>query len=201
MPFIATPNGVRVTFEATQNGVPVVNGYHVDAGTSPTVEILQDITDIFHQWWVDDVRGGLHESYVLEAIVATDISEEDGIQTVTTYITDNTGVVTGDPMAANAALVMSWRTAQTGRSFRGRTYVGGLPQAPLTDAQHVDISYAGGFVTAGVNLIEVLETAGYVLSVLSTIANGVQRVAGLLTQILSVVVDTKIDSQRRRTAN
>jgi len=37
--------------------------------------------------------------------------------------------------------------------------------------------------------------------VLSRYAAGVLRVTGLLTEIISVIVDTKVDSQRNRTAN
>jgi hypothetical protein len=37
--------------------------------------------------------------------------------------------------------------------------------------------------------------------VLSRFALGVARVAGLLTEITSIITDVKVDSQRRRTAN
>jgi hypothetical protein len=39
------------------------------------------------------------------------------------------------------------------------------------------------------------------LGVVSTIANKVHRVTGLITEITSILVDNKIDTQRRRSAN
>jgi hypothetical protein len=97
--------------------------------------------------------------------------------------------------------VISWRTGAIGRSFRGRTYIGGLDGAATITAQSVSTSFAGAIAAAASDLIDRLQTYGAALAVLSRYASKVLRVTGLLTEIISVLVDTKIDSQRRRTAN
>jgi len=201
MAFIPTPNGIQVKFVAAQNGIPVINVWHVKSESGTGGAALSDVAGLFLDWWRDFVRGGIHASYVLSQVIATDISVEDGEQFILNVATDNVGLITSAPTGAGVALVMSWRTAQIGRSFRGRTYIGGLPNAALVNAQTVDSTYAGGFLTAGVELIDTLAAAGYVLSVLSKVANGVARVAGLLTEIIAVIVNTKVDSQRKRNAN
>jgi len=201
MAYQATPNGIEVVFNATQNTVPVVNVYHVKTPSEVTDTMLEDVADMFNFWWQTYMQELLAESYVLNTIVATDISVEDGHQFTVTLTSDNQGTVTGEGTAGNAAVVMSWRTANIGRSFRGRTYVGGLPASVLLTAQTITTTYQTDLTLAAVGLIDSLESIGMILSVLSRVANLVERVTGLLTQIINVVVDNKVDSQRRRTAN
>jgi len=51
------------------------------------------------------------------------------------------------------------------------------------------------------DFITALDALNMTLVVVSNFAAGVVRVVALATEILSVITDTKIDSQRRRTAN
>jgi hypothetical protein len=201
MAFIPTPQGVKVAVEGSQEAIPVVNVYHVDAGAAVSDTILDDVAAVFSNWMTTTLLPLLDSTYVLNRIVVTDISVANGHQSILTFTTGNVGGITGQPCAANAALCISWRTLQTGRSFRGRTYVGGLNNGVLVDPHTMGTTYANGFATAFVNLRTAIQTAGYVLSVLSLVANKIARVAGVLTEITSLIVDTKIDSQRRRTAN
>jgi len=201
MPFVATPQGIEVKLDGVQNGIPVVNVFHVKAPGTVSSADLDDAIAVFLGWWNTDLKQYMHTTYTLNAIIATDISVINGTQTILPLTTSNTGTAGSSAAAANAAVVMSWRTSSTGRSFRGRTYIGALSQAMLVDAQNISTSQAAGVATAGANLIDLLTAANLTLCVLSKFALGVARVAGLLTEILSVIVDTKVDSQRRRTAN
>lgn len=201
MAFQATPNGIQVVMNATQNTVPIVNVYHVKTPSEVTDTMLEDVADMFNFWWQDSMQALLSNSYVLNSIVATDISVEDGHQFTVTLVSDNQGAVTGEGAAGNAASVISWRTANIGRSFRGRTYIGGLPVEAQLTAQTITTTFQTDLTLAAASLIDNLESIGMILAVLSRVANLVERVTGLLTQIINVVVDNKIDSQRRRTAN
>jgi hypothetical protein len=71
----------------------------------------------------------------------------------------------------------------------------------LTDSQTVSGAAAASLANAGAQLIAALNAIGVVLSVLSRVANGVQRITGILSAITSLIVDTRLDSQRRRDAN
>jgi len=201
MAFVATPNGVMVKLLGVQNGIPVVNIFHLNVGTSPTPEILSDIADDVQAWASTDLMPLLHSSYTLNSIYVQDISVANGAFHENVLTTDNVGENGGSAAAANAATVVSFGTGLTGRSFRGRFYIGALPQSFLTDAQHIYSSVATDIIAAFQALINAMEAAGYVFSVLSKIANGVARAVGILTEVTTIATDTKVDSQRRRTAN
>lgn len=200
MPFIPTANGVKVEVNAVQNGVPIVNVQHVQVTAGVTPAELATIGGIYRDWYTTNI-GIFHPSYVLQNITCTDISVEDGAQSITPFVGGLAGTASGAPLAANAAMCASLRSDRTGRSYRGRWYLGGLSEAVLQDAQNFTTASVGGVAGIIVDLIDALQTAGYVFSVLSLIANKVARVAGVLTEITSILVDTKVDSQRRRTAN
>jgi hypothetical protein len=200
MPFLATPQGIKLEFNGTQNGVPIVNVVHLRCVSGAPAGQLDTAIIAGIDFW-NDQRVNVSNSYVLQNITATDISVANGAQIVQPITSDAQGAATGTAAAANAAVCISLRTAQTGRSFRGRFFVGGLPQAALETAQSISTGAAAAYATNMTTFIDTLETAGFALAVLSKYASGALRVAGLLTDIIAVIVDTKVDSQRRRTAN
>jgi hypothetical protein len=201
MAFQAVPDGIEVVFEASQNGVPVVNVYNVQDSAAHTTEHLTDLCEVMIDWWRDNLQAGLHNSYVLNSVKATSLELATGPQVVVSLTSDNQGAITTAPAAGNAAAVISWRTASIGRSYRGRTYVGGLSAASFLTAQHLTTADVSFIADAAAALLEALQTFGAALCVLSRYAAGVLRVTGVLTEIISIIVDQVTDSQRRRTAN
>jgi hypothetical protein len=138
---------------------------------------------------------------VLQNITATDVHVATGIQTILPLTTGNAGLAGDAPAAANAAVCVSLRTNFTGRSFRGRFYVGGLPVAIFTDAQNISAGQAAVYAGWFMDFIDSLNTINKTLVVVSNYADKVLRAVALATEIISIIVDTKVDSQRRRTAN
>ena len=200
MTFISTPQGVEAKLIMSQNAVPVVNVWNFDVGHAVTLGDLTGVFAVVDAFVTSDLRGLMHISVTYDQIIVTDISVPNGQQIIMTPTSPN-GLNTGVAAGANVAFVASLRTVHTGRSYRGRTYMAGLTASVLSDAQHTSTVYAAAVNTAFVNFINAVTTAGYKLCVLSRYLNNALRVAGLLTEIISVITDTKIDSQRRRTAN
>ena len=200
MPFITTAQAVEVKLIQSQNSVPLVNIFNIDVGHTVTLSDLNTCASAIDAWVTAELRNLQHTSIVYEQIISTDISVANGQQVVVTPTSPN-GLNTGAVSGANVAFVASLRTAHTGRCFRGRSYVGGLKASFITDAQHVDPVYAAAINTAYVNLIAGIGALGYKLCVLSRYFEKALRTVGLLTEIISVITDTKLDSQRRRTAN
>jgi len=200
MAFIPTPQGVEVVLKMTQQGVPVVNVWHVDLNSAVTVADLGVVGGTFDAWITSDLAALMSSTVSFDQLIVTDISVINGAQDIRVPTT-STGLAAGTPAAANAAVVVSQRTGLTGRSFRGRTYLGGITQTVQTTSHEVTVGFAAAVLTSFNNLIALLNIAGYALSVLSKIALGVSRVAGLLTEITTIIVNTTIDSQRRRTGN
>lgn len=200
MAFQPVPQGIQVKLLMTQNGVRMENVWNVDYGAGVTVLGLFLVGGIFDAWVTSDYAPRLSNSINFDQIICTDISVANGSQDIRVPTT-LTGAIGGAQSAGNAAFVVSLRTLHTGKNFRGRTYVPGIPQAQLTDAQHLAPAYVASMNTGFQNLIAALIVGGYKLCVLSRYLNLVLRVTGLLTEIISVITDTKVDSQQRRTAN
>jgi hypothetical protein len=155
---------------------------------------------LFDNFLTADYAPLIHQSVLFTDWVATDMSVFGGAQ-ITTPCTTAHGGLTTDPAAANAAFVVSFRTGHAGRSFRGRTYVPGLVSAGFTDAQHVTTGFATGIHNAFASLISVLNLSSYALVVLSRYTALALRAVALATEITSIITNTTVDSQRRRTAN
>lgn len=109
--------------------------------------------------------------------------------TVITHILN--GTVVADPLPANVALVSTFRTGTRGRSFRGRTYMGG--HAETTN------DGSGRPLAASVTSINTQWT-GFIASLVGT---GVSLVVAsykipTATDVATVTTDTTWDTQRRR---
>jgi len=194
------PNGIKVEWNMVQNGIPVVNRVFTTLGGSPVLGDLQDAITAAKDFY-DDFKGFQDPSCVLQSIIATDVSVANGIQEIVPYATTNVGTGSGGPAAANAAMCASLRTAFTGRSFRGRFYVGGLAQDVINDAQNFGTASVALLSTYFVDFITALQAIGQTLVVVSNYAANIERIIALATEIIAIITDTKIDSQRRRTAN
>lgn len=194
------PNGMKIEMNYTQNGIPVVNRFYLTKTTPPTSADLDDaivVTLAFYQ----DLRAFQHESCILQNITATDVHVANGTQVIFVLTTGNVGQITTAPAAANAAFCVSMRTSFTGRSFRGRFYLGGLGQQNLLNAQTFQPANAATLASVFTDFITALGVINQTLVVVSNYANKVLRAVALATEIISIIVDTKVDSQRRRTAN
>jgi len=109
------------------------------------------------------------------------------------------GVTATPPMQLNCALCITHRTAYTGRSARGRTFVGGLPEGARDTPTTIDAGYAAT-VAAAFALLRLASSAiDWDFSVLSRYSEGVARAtATSLPIVTSGVTDLRSDSQRRR---
>jgi len=194
------PNGIKIEWNAVQNGVPIVNRVYVTkTGAISSGDLDDAITQALD--FFNNLKPVLHPSYILQNITATDVSVANGTQTQLPLTTSNVGTGVGSPIAANAAVVVSMRTNRIGRSFRGRFYAGALCSSNMADAQNIITSAATFYAGVFEDFVTALNTVNMTLVVVSRFANKVARVTALATEIISFIVDTKIDSQRRRTAN
>lgn len=194
------PNGIKIEMNAFQNGIPIVNRCYVTQAGAVTHTDLVDVSSVALDFF-NDYKASLHPSYVLANITVTDVSVANGEQEIVELVAANQGTASGAAAAANAAVVTSLRTANTGRSFRGRWYWGGLTVASFTNAQTVTGADAVAFAGYFTDFIDALDSIGKTLVVVSRFANGVARLIAVATEVIATITDTKVDSQRRRTAN
>jgi hypothetical protein len=149
-------------------------------------------------WWDDSFSTLLSNALSLNELYITDLTSNDATAVTVTPEEIITGKSGGSPVPNNAALCISFRTNQRGRSFRGRNYVPAIPEAD------VSISRVSGTVyeplrDAYLLLIDLATSQDALWVVVSRFANNAPRTNGVPTTITNVVVtDNVIDSQRRR---
>lgn len=194
------PNGIKIEWNYVQNGIPVVNRVYVTKTSAPGSGDLDDAA-IAATAFYNDLKALQHPTLTLTNITVTDVHVANGLQLVVPFTTDNVGTAAGTAAAANAAQVISLRTAQIGRAYRGRFYAGGLSNGNLQDSQNWGTAQATTLAGYFEDFIDALNGINMTLVVVSRFLNGVQRAVAVATEVIALIVDTKVDSQRRRTAN
>lgn len=197
MPYIKLPLGIKVAMEYEQFGKVIVNVYHVTT-TDPIITVkLFDIADVFRDWWVDTHRVGLSESIALQAVTAHNLDVENGEKVTRVVSPASPGTSIGESVPNNVALVISFATALTGRSFRGRTYMAGVREIDIT-GNNVTEPFAAGTVANYADLLIDLIAKDSHLVVASFHTAGSPRAEGIPTNVESISVNTRVDTQRRR---
>lgn len=199
MPFIAVPNGIQLCFLFTTSSQKwqFCLTLQKSAGAVEDTDLQQATAD-GHSWWTSFLRGALAAANTLTEIVATDLTSQGAPQ----YrdLVNEAGNNAGGFTPANVAIVASHRTAKRGRSYRGRSYVGGIPvtqvDTPTTLAGSTATAFANGFAS----LRGTLDTHNLDHVVATKQHNGAVVSPAEVNSVISTVVDTLLDSQRRRLA-
>jgi hypothetical protein len=161
---------------------------------------MEDLADKVRYWWATELVDHYSDDLSLVDIVVYDMTAIDGpvIHVTTDLPVASTNAV--DPMAANAAAVISFRTSGRGRSSRGRIYVGPLAENMSEDGLHLNSSYHTTLVAAADAIPAIGDGIDWTHVVVSFHLNGVAREEGYAQPVTTYLVDTAIDSQRRRLA-
>jgi len=144
-----------------------------------------------------DLSDYFSHDIALSTVVAHDISVANGEKQVLAVSPPIQGFVTGPAVPNNVALVVSHKTAKTGRSFMGRTYLAGADIASLTD-NSIGAARAANIVAQFNTLITALGTINAELVVASFVSGGVPRAMGVATPVDSTAMNLRVDTQRRR---
>jgi hypothetical protein len=116
------------------------------------------------------------------------------------------GTGAGNPLPNELAAVVTLRTAQAGKSFRGRAYFGGAIVGENTAAGQIAAGFNTALATFMTNVQTDMTAEGITLSILSrprfanlTPPADVQTYAGALTPVTAILTrDIEWDTQRRR---
>jgi hypothetical protein len=199
MPFIPTPNGVKVCMKFTKSGQQCCNVFHVDSGGAATVADLILIASIFKDKWSTHLGAFTSADTALSDIEVTDISEEGKPGIVYTAGLPATGNPVMGALPNNVTVATKLLTASTGRSYRGRFYMVGTPSGKLTgDSQHITADLVAALEAFVEDVAATLITEGFKLAILSLVHNKAPRLEGVLTEVLGSTVNLTLDSQRRR---
>lgn len=197
MAFQPCPDVARFAMEFLWQGELAVNVYHMFLENGWNANELETACAALKDWWDDDLKAEVSSTVTLETIRARDLSSETGAQL---DYTTGLPITAGSAAASapnNCTFAVQWRTALSGRSYRGRTFHVGLTTTKYS-ANQLTPANATEFETIYGGLIEAIGTAGYNMVVLSRYANGTQRNEGVYTNITSCRINRVLDSMRRR---
>lgn len=205
MPFVPVENTVLVELRYTYHGQKVENTLWFLGDDPPDPTNMEALGVDIVDWWSGGLQPLQNLAVSLREVVITDMTTATGPQVTHIGPLPLDGDVTEEALPQNDTLCISFRTANRGRSFRGRNFFVGLSRT-----QYIDNDATGGFIDSYTTAYEALlggaATAGWNWVVASRFSGvdpvtkkPIPRVAGITTLITAVtVVDTTLDSQRRR---
>jgi hypothetical protein len=150
--------------------------------------------------------GHMHSDVALQRVTVTDMRGANNPTLLSTG-TALPGAIATAAAPINACLVVTHRTAQSGRSFRGRTYVGGLVAADMLNSRtwNDTVGSAAVAMLAGIDAACTANGGGLVIAwahlLAGTNAAGgtlPDRPAGSIDITAWDIANPRIDTQRRR---
>jgi hypothetical protein len=198
IPFIPTIAGTKSTLNFTYNGSNVQMVLNFKWGAPATSTDRGNLNTALHTFWTNQLKPNIGDNLGLILIDTVNLDSASAPGTQLSLGSPEYGTIAGEDEPANAALVVTHRTGLRGRSYRGRTYVGGLHHYATNSVTSQDASNVTGIVSAFSWLLTAANTANAVWSVLSKFSNLAARAQGVMTPITGLSADTFYDSQRRR---
>jgi len=197
MAFIPVPGCLQAELRYTLFGQRIENVLYFEA-SRPDQPAMAALALALQAWWVDEIAPFVSVQLVLNEIYITDLTTDSG-QTYSGIIAGGSGgEISDNALPGNVALCVSFRTANRGRSYRGRNYVPGLAETSVA-GNTVEPTVVNGLQSGYGALISAAAGAGYPWVVASRYSGGDPRPAGILTRVTGArVVDPYVDSQRRR---
>jgi len=159
---------------------------------------LQDLADGIAGWLVAELAPLQQAGITWLAVKVTDLTTVSSPVVVSTVGLPVNGGVGGAALTNQACMVVSFKTALRGRSFRGRNYVPSLPPADLASTTEWAPTPIANFAEAYVDLAETFVPTGNVHVVLSRFNSSVRRTVGVFTTVTAYVARAPIGTQRRR---
>lgn len=200
--FIPAPNCASVEVIFLANGETIENVFHVQKGSPYTAANLIALRTIVDNWHLASYRNNQGTGSSLVRIRSKALDSTGSPMEDYALPASRPGTFGGTMLTNNVALCFKLSTGLSGRSFRGRWYVGGLTVSWIgADSNHTSGVASANLVTSLNLLLTNLAAGGHTLGVLSYRTGGAWRTTALFTPATGfVAVDLAFDSMRRRLA-
>lgn len=161
-------------------------------GANPTATDLTNLNNELIASLLPKLRGVSCNDLTWESVSSKFMGVVNGVEVTTPITANGSGNRAGNSQPGNVAYAVSWRTGQSGRSFRGRSYLCNLAE---TDC-------SGDTITSGLLALVVDFAQTFLLSRVGGKFDPAvgSRVLQGSTKIISYVLEATLDSQRRRLA-
>ena len=200
MVYIPVVNTAEVSIRNGVTGEQCENTLYFLSSEPITQATLQQLVDDLDTWWYTVMRPYQGNEVVHRETYGVDLTTATGIYAVSLLHTNTPGTHTGSATPNSVSGCVSFRTANRGRSGRGRNYLMGL-----TIGQVVGSELTTDTVTAYTQMYQQLLDPGFYTdpqwtwAVVSRFADGAARTEGLAQPVLSCgFTDVVVDTQRRR---
>lgn len=200
----AEPGCIEVVFHFTLFGIPlnVIITVCLDSHTAPSSAELTAVATAADSWMTFDMMGVLSRDLMFISTTATDISVETGGQVVLGHGGGLAGSVASPSLPSQIAVVCALYTALRGKSYRGRSYIPGIPAGyQLVDTNTLDTTDHAALLTEYNAITARLAGVSAKQAVLSRKHGGVKRAVAISTPVTSRTMQDTFETQRRRGAS
>jgi hypothetical protein len=198
VPFIPVPNVSVFSPIYIYDGQRCQNNFYVEHVSGWFDATQRTVADEMCNWWITKLATWVPQSCQLVQIDYRDLSTYDGNAGTFTNGLPVVGSHNSQQVPNNCSVAVSMKTARRGRSYRGRIYHIGLAEDEVEKNDLVG-NFHYNLQTAYEDLLTTVNAVpDCTMVVVSRYSNKVARSVGVATAITGAVVNTKIDSQRRR---
>lgn len=200
MAFIPATNTIKAEMVYNHIGQICENVFYAKMAGAVSLTDLTDLAGTLVNWFDTQLQPLVSNGTALTKVLCRDMTVESGaaIEFTTDLPMSGTG---GSALPGNVTVASKWSTGLAGRSFRGRTYLVGLPVGNnTTNANLLDAGYLDDLQDAYEALIADISVDDRTFVVASFFHDNAPRTEAVLTEIIAVAVNNQLDSQRRRLA-
>lgn len=197
MAFQPAPGIVQATLEGTVDGQLTINDLYFFSSGTITVGTMTTLLNALLNWFTTNLASLLSDDWSAVRVRLVDLTTATGLTVENPAV--QVGGVAGEANPNNVAACVSIRTAQRGRSGRGRNFVPGIPGSVVT-LNTLDSGFISDLLTAYSALVGAgTFAAGWQLVVLSRVTGGSPRANGIGIPVTSVtMVGNSVRSMRSR---
>lgn len=198
MPLQPVPDTMEAEVIFLLFGQRVENVYHIQALSGVDAQVLLDTATSLMNWVSTTYMPLVSDEVTFLGVEVKNLSIDNGGLIALQPPSPVSGSIAGGSMPGNVSFCLSLRTAQSGRSFRGRKYVAGVPRSVVTE-QAVSSSWAADLISALTDLTTVMFAINNLIVIVSRVQAGIELLIPITTPIVSyTTTDLFTDSQRRR---
>lgn len=198
MTFVPFPDTVSLTHRFMWHGQEVSYGLHLKR-PGYTATNAQLLADDAGQSWAAELAGSMVTGIIADVVTVQDLSETGAPNYENPDEIGETGNNAADGVPNNTSILISHRTADTGRSARGRTYFPGVAESAVVNGRPLG-SFITSLATAWAAYIVDLEFQGWTFVVAQRVEDGAFLTQGVTREVTDEIFPNRLGTQRLRQA-
>jgi len=201
MAFQQVPRTAQIEFQFLINTTPIVNTMYAQFPVDYDTDDLDTLADACEtaaeSGWIENMANV--NFYV--GLAVRGLNDEFDLIATRTPAAPVAGSVVGATLPVNVAFCIAFSAGLTGRSTRGRNYVGGIPESQVGE-KNVGSTWADAVVTNYNAMKAAIFAAGWSHVIVSRYHNGAKRTTAETFPVTQIsYTDLRVDTRRSRLNN